>query len=78
MPAKRRLRRRYEKYRGMGEYSSRVRATVTREFSAVRDMARTGLGKLGGITRRRRRAEEAGEVDNADAADNSLANGSGV
>ena len=77
MPAKRRLRRRYEKYRGMGEYSSRVRATVTREFSAVRDMARTGLGKLGNITRRRR-AEEAGAQENAEPSDNSLANGSGV
>ena len=78
MPAKRRLRRRYEKYRGMGEYSSRVRATVTREFSAVRDMARTGLGKLGNITRRRRAEEAGGEVENAEPSDNSLANGSGV
>ena len=78
MPAKRRLRRRYEKYRGMGEYSSRVRATVTREFSAVRDMARTGLGKLGGIARRRRAEEAGGEVENAEPSDNSLANGSGI
>ena len=53
MPAKRRLRRRYEKYRSMGKYSSRVRATVTREFSAIRGAARAGLGRLGGIVRRK-------------------------
>ena len=77
MPAKRRLRRRYEKYRNMGEYSSRVRATVTREFSAIRDMARTGLGKLGGITRRKRGDDggDAGEIESADpTSDGSLAN----
>ena len=53
MPDKRRLSRRYEKYRNMGKYSSRVRATVTREFSAVRGMARAGLSRLGGIIRRK-------------------------
>ena len=81
MPAKRRLRRRYEKYRDMGEYSSRVRATVSREFSAIRGMARTGWSKLGSLPRRKR-DDDAGEgagdnagdaVETAD--DNSLANG---
>ena len=79
MPAKRRLRQRYEKYRNMGEYSSRVRATVTREFSAVRDMARAGMSKLGGIARRKRGDEDGGAGDGvgdaAETADNSLANG---
>ena len=84
MPAKRRLRRRYEKYRNMGKYSSRVRATVTREFSAVRGAARTALGKLGGIARRKPKGgadspapETAVEaVDPAGDNNGSLANGS--
>ena len=80
MPAKRRLRRRYEKYRNMGEYSSRVRATVTREFSAIRGMARTGWSKLGGIARRRRGDDGPGNAgesagDAVETADNALANG---
>ena len=45
-PAKKREKQRYAKYRGMGVYSSQIKATFAREFNAVQNLIRLGLGKL--------------------------------
>ena len=51
MSQKRRDRRRYKKYRSMGEYSSRIRVKIAKEVNSLENMVRAGWEKL---PRRRR------------------------
>ena len=52
MSQRRMLKKRYDKFRNMGEYSSRYRAAITREVTALRGFVATGVKR---IARRRRR-----------------------
>ena len=54
---KRRLSRRYKKFRKMGEYGSHFRAAVTREVDALQALVATGVRKIA-----RRSAQEPDEV----------------
>ena len=51
MSQKRRDRRRYKKYRSMGEYSSRIRVKIAKEVNSLENMVRAGWERL---PRRRR------------------------
>ena len=43
---KRRARERYAKYRGMGEYSSQIKATIAKEVNFVQNFLRNGMAKI--------------------------------
>ena len=62
-PAKKRGKARYSKYRGMGIYSSRLRARAVRDVDSALLALRSGFARLTG----RRRAQSAPEDDAADA-----------
>ena len=54
------VRRRYKKFRNMGEYSSRVRVAVTKEVNALQGLVVTGVKR---ITRRHPPCTEDAPVD---------------
>ena len=58
IPAKKRTKRRYSKYRGMGEYSSQIRATLTKEVDSLRHMVKSGLSRLAGRSDRNQLLDE--------------------
>ncbi len=60
--SKKRMRQRYAKYRGMGEYSSRIRATVARESNALQNMVSSGVRKLASKTRRKPKTDEHDDI----------------
>ena len=51
---KKRSSERYAKYRGMGVYSSHIRATIAKEVNAVQNLFRNGLDRLSKVRHRRR------------------------
>ena len=53
--ARRRTGGRYDKYRGMGEYSSQVRATIAKEFNSLQNMVSARFGRFS--LKRAQRAE---------------------
>ena len=56
------LSRRYKKFRNMGEYSSRVKAAMTKEVSALQGLVATGVRRLA-----RRQTHEADEAEELEA-----------
>ena len=50
---KKRASERYSKYRGMGVYSSQVKATIAREVNAVQNLFRAGMSRISDIRHRR-------------------------
>ena len=55
MSKRRMLKKRYEKFRNMGEYSSHYKTAITREVNALRGFVATGVRR---IARRRRKPQE--------------------
>ena len=55
---KKRAGERYSKYRGMGVYSSHIKATVAREVNAVQIFVRNGLDRLSRMRHRRQAASD--------------------
>ncbi len=49
---KKRASERYSKYRGMGVYSSQIKATIAREVNSVQNLFRVGLDRLSNIRHR--------------------------
>ena len=59
---KKRARERYSKYRGMGVYSSRMKATIAREVNTVQSLVRVGLNRLSNIRRQRQPESDAQDM----------------
>ena len=55
MSKRRMLKKRYEKFRNMGEYSSHYKTAITREVNALRGFVATGVRRIAG---RRRKPQE--------------------
>ena len=50
---KKRTNERYSKYRGMGVYSSHIKATIAKEMNAVQNLIRSGLDRISRVRHRR-------------------------
>ena len=59
---KKRASERYSKYRGMGVYSSRMKATIAREVNTVQNFVRVGLNRLSNMRRRRQPENDAPDM----------------